>query len=466
MLRKYMRLILILFSSCLSLLSQELLQTYLIKDGNRYTTIIDRQGNVIVSYKEYEYIHYYGNYIGVKEDETLKEIFFLDANREMFPKVKHQHFLNWSNNVAYFKKGDLYGVMNKKGKILFEPQFEFVKVASFGHMIVTKNGYDGLIDTLGNIVIPFNIDKKSLYGAGIHNGKPIYSIVSDKSYETFIDLNGKERFSIPKSVGKIYNFTNEDITIYEKDSKYGYIDITGKVITPPKFEWAYPFRNGFAVVRSEYGRFGSDAYYGVIDSTGKYVIEPNLYNAFISDYSSDYFVLQRREVIKQDDWQRMYFHSYLVNKKGERVKEFKNTKMYGFHNGLARMVININPDFDPLTAKGSQVTEKEYFVTPQLEKKFEVKGAVQVGDFKSNYYGPYESSNIAEVSIYGPEGEGVYYTYIDTAGKILYIPEEYKHFLPEYRTTSSSVWYSSPYLYIIGGLLFGLVYARKRKQTA
>lgn len=58
----------------------------------------------------------------------------------------------------------------------------------------------------------------------------------------------------------------------EESQKYGYIDVYGKWVIPPKYDMVEGFSEGFAVVSSE----GS---YGFIDKTGKWVIPPKFSSA-------------------------------------------------------------------------------------------------------------------------------------------------------------------------------------------
>ena len=54
------------------------------------------------------------------------------------------------------------------------------------------------------------------------------------------------------------------------DSKWGYIDTTGKVVSEPQWDWAWSFSEGLACV-------AKDRKWGYIDTTGKVVIEPQWY---------------------------------------------------------------------------------------------------------------------------------------------------------------------------------------------
>ncbi len=56
------------------------------------------------------------------------------------------------------------------------------------------------------------------------------------------------------------------------ESKYGFIDKSGKVVIEPQFDDAEPFSEGLAKVEK-------DDKYGFIDKSGKVVIEPQFDDA-------------------------------------------------------------------------------------------------------------------------------------------------------------------------------------------
>src|SRR4051812_14853451 len=54
----------------------------------------------------------------------------------------------------------------------------------------------------------------------------------------------------------------------QQNGKWGYIDVSGKIVIEPRFAWAEEFSEGLAAFENEDGK------HGYIDETGKVVIEP------------------------------------------------------------------------------------------------------------------------------------------------------------------------------------------------
>ncbi len=63
--------------------------------------------------------------------------------------------------------------------------------------------------------------------------------------------------------------TNSERFLFMRDGKFGYIDRTGKIVIPAKFDFADDFSEGLAGV-------GIGERYGYIDATGKFVIPPHV----------------------------------------------------------------------------------------------------------------------------------------------------------------------------------------------
>lgn len=119
------------------------------------------------------------------------------------------------------------GMINRKGEEILHCEYQTIVDHTEGLIKAQKDNKWGFWDTLGHEVVPLIWDATSSYFEGL-------AVVGQ-----LVDTNDNEL-------------------------KFGYIDHQGKVVIPLKFQYAYPFQNGFAVVQN-YGKFG------MIDHTGKEV---------------------------------------------------------------------------------------------------------------------------------------------------------------------------------------------------
>lgn len=93
---------------------------------------------------------------------------------------------------------------------------------------------------------------------------------------------------------------SEGLAVVKRDGKYGFIDNTGQVVIPPKYDLVWDFSEGLARV-SQNGKAG------FIDNTGKVVI-PLKYDKAYSFYNGVAGVLDRSTG-----------EAFYINRQGERL---------------------------------------------------------------------------------------------------------------------------------------------------
>jgi len=205
-------------------------------------------------------------------------------------------------NLFPVKSGKDYQYVDKEGKIIINPQFEYASLfnnglalvrtsgdeSKFGYIqedgkyaitpsyksatnfsdglawVVTENGYPTAINTKGEIKFTLQeAEEVRLFKEGF----AAFS-VSDSS-ETkwgFVDKEGK--IKIPPQFTQVRDFSNGKCAVYSSsDVKWGFIDKEGKIAINYQFEFANNFKSGKAIVYS-----GGKA--GLIDEKGKYIINP------------------------------------------------------------------------------------------------------------------------------------------------------------------------------------------------
>lgn len=151
-----------------------------------------------------------------------------------------------------------------------------------------KEYYSGYIDSDGNVVIP-----------------PIYEIAEDfseglacvaelgwgKGYK-FIDTNGEVVIALKDGI-RVCGYFHEGLCVVSVDGKYGFIDRTGSMVIPPKFNGASGFDRGRALV--SFGESESGDNCGIIDRTGRFIVPPK-YNSFDYYWYTEDGLLRLRDV--------------------------------------------------------------------------------------------------------------------------------------------------------------------------
>lgn len=138
------------------------------------------------------------------------------------------------NGVAAVKKDNVWALVNKKGKNLTGK-------------------------TYGNVAM----DERKV---AVRNDR---AFVYHNFAYYMIDTSGK---TFGEKYEDVKPFNDETYAAVEKDGKWGFVDVNGKMVIKPQFNDARSFSNGLAAVKQ-------GGLWGFIDSTEKMVIEPQFNDA-------------------------------------------------------------------------------------------------------------------------------------------------------------------------------------------
>lgn len=192
---------------------------------------------------------------------------YVDANGKTVIDFKYDYATAFYNDVAIARIGDTYYVINPKGEVIFERDYEleFSDYYTTGdYIIFCQNDLYGVMDLSGNVICEVEFEE----------------------------------------IGSFY----EGVALFSKDDKIGCIDIKGNVILEPKYSYDknnIEFTYGMAIVQNEEGK------YGYIDTKGTEVI-----NCIYDD--ANYF-LGDIALVEIDDTEK------IINKQGEVVVEVGDT---------------------------------------------------------------------------------------------------------------------------------------------
>jgi hypothetical protein len=280
-----------------------------VKQGEKWG-YIDRKGKFLVQPKYYIAKSFSHNYavvaleqkVKVGEEEESKYVYGVidDTGKEIVPP-KYDNITEVSEDIidiVDMEKSGLFGYLNvKTGKPITDMKYEGANPFRDGRAAVKRGGKWGFIDNTGKEVIPPTFDDVRDFGEGLarayknlkwgfidKNGKEVISyryqnpgeatalpfasgmaIVRSGNGEGWIDKNGQ--FRIQPEYTDTRNFTHK-LAAVQKANKWGFIDVTGKLIIPIKFEEVKDFGDvGLAPYRE-------GNVWGFIDVKGTTVIKP------------------------------------------------------------------------------------------------------------------------------------------------------------------------------------------------
>ena len=171
------------------------------------------------------------------------------------------------------KYGLINGYINQKGKMVIQPKFESVSDFCNGLAAVAIKNAEGkrkygVIDKDGNYVIQPHYDSVYVWD-WMYEGLTLVMLDDKKVY---IDKNGKMIID-PQGMPVKKEYINDNpLLVIKQGDKYGYSS-NGKTVIKPEFDEATDFLSS-KHYPCPYAKVKINSKYGFIDKTGKYIINP------------------------------------------------------------------------------------------------------------------------------------------------------------------------------------------------
>lgn len=237
--------------------------------------------------------------------------------------------------------GDLYGYMDKSGKIVIEPTYLTAKPFSAGLAMVQVENKYGLIDNDNNPVIPIeyekiwypkesivrfkkegkygfiNLNTKRVIASGYSSATDFqndYAVVNDGNNYLLIDKNAKTQI-LPYSY---VDTGGEGKWMYSADSKFGFLENNGNVLCLPQYDLLMRYRE-------ERAGFAIDDTWGYLDDKGAIKIQAQY--PLVWDFVNGYARIIGR------------FGFGFIDKNGNTVLPTQYMEVRDFSEGLARIQV-------------------------------------------------------------------------------------------------------------------------------
>jgi hypothetical protein len=319
-------------------------------------------------------------------ETAMRKIFMVTLSILLFScQQKVKIFADDSMELFPLQMKEKYGFINRSGKIIIDPQYEYASNFSEGFAaIIDETGKYGFINNLGEITffpgatdlrkyqsgyaaIRFEkwgyIDKELKIAikpeyikcGNFSNGLAPVAVrddVTKKNYYTFIDEKGVPQFSGRFESAQEFN---NDLALVVLNNQSGFIDVSGNEVIKCSFYIARSFSDGFAAVavmengvvkwgfinkngdiviepkyenvdsfREGYAAVSIKGKYGLIDKTGKFIFPPKFEKLTSPNESMLRYFQNKWGYINMDG---KVIHKPFFDEAGE------------FSNGLARITI-------------------------------------------------------------------------------------------------------------------------------
>ncbi len=265
------------------------------------------------------------------------------------------------NEFHYLAKIDTkqehIGVIDMAGQEVLPMVYDdlYTKIC-YGNLIVSKESKYGVINIRGEEIIPLIYDKAVFdgYGKALALGEKIGGTDGEEQYQYgfwnfeghqlsdmvfsdavanifgyILQIEGNTYYTMDFNEGLTPFFTEDEESIVEESSMYGYLDRQGRVAIKPQFSSAEPFSDGLAKVGLPNGD-GDGELYGYIETSGKMVV-PAIYSA-VSPFVASL------GVVKTTDGEVI-----VIDKQGNRIMEVPgyDAEIIVDDNGLGLTLIKV-----------------------------------------------------------------------------------------------------------------------------
>lgn len=193
-----------------------------------------------------------------KEGEELYGFVDKKGRVAINPQFKKANYFCEGMAAVANSEGD-FGYIDKKGKYVINPQFEEAWQFKNGKAAVLMGDEWGFIDKKGKYIINPQFETASIF-----NGHCAAVRQGDKW--GFIDEDGKFVIN-PQFEGTAGFLFGEDYALVMSNEKFGFIDREGKYVINPQFKLATWFVDGIALAKS-------GEKWGVINEKGEYIVNP------------------------------------------------------------------------------------------------------------------------------------------------------------------------------------------------
>lgn len=192
----------------------------------------------------------------------------------------------------------IWGFMDRNGKVVIKPKYQYVHGFEDGVALCTKNKKDSsnetsfvVIDHDGKVLFEIDDDLRPLEGFGFQNGRMLL-VGSDVNY--LVDKKGKKT-KLPSKISGVGDFNGEYMIFRSEDGEYGVADINGEICIRPKYR-SIEFGMGNKFLASKSGKDETL----VLDVKGEVVKELD-YTAVSGIYNFGYEAMEGKRYVLLDE---------------------------------------------------------------------------------------------------------------------------------------------------------------------
>ncbi len=200
---------------------------------------------------------------------------------------------DFCSGVAIVKEGELYGLLNENGNYVIETKYEYIELFFYDRGIVTIGKKQYVINHKGKIISngylsinPFyhglalvkdKIDNQLLFGYIDLDGNEVIALQYEEANDFIEDraVIKKGNYQLIDRYGNtlqqyLYSYVGnicEGHLIYQSKDKYGFINESGNIVVNALYQHVEPYIDNVAIIQK-------DNRYGLLSQDGEEIIAP------------------------------------------------------------------------------------------------------------------------------------------------------------------------------------------------
>lgn len=210
-------------------------------NGPSYAGIVNRQGEMVITTKNYYPILGFSNGLAIARSRKTKKFGFLNRHGEEEIPCTWRSVGPFSEYMAAVVNDEkMCGYIDVTGRMVIPCQYREGWPFHDGLARVQKDNHIGMIDVRGNEVIPIQWTAMGDFSDGLAG-------VRDESGKLgFIDKTGN--VVIPCQWKEVWPFCEGRAVVQDFNKRLGFIDTSGKLVIPCRWKKVSFFQNGMARV--------------------------------------------------------------------------------------------------------------------------------------------------------------------------------------------------------------------------
>lgn len=314
-------------------------------------------------------------YPAYEKDQNQKLWGYIDANGDFKIEPKFQFAGNFDENgLAKIYDEEKMGLVNENCETIVPPIYDAISDLNEDVMSAVQGNNYSILDKSGNIL--FSSSDYLFLGISSEGYISAAKKAGDDVKMGYIDKNGKELIEPKYNIA--YDFKNGRALVRNAEDKYAIIDNTGKVIKELKYENVSPAEDNETFIFTDEKNL-----YGYLDKNGDVFIKPKFTNA--------YHYEDKMAIVSVEDTSKNIGKWGVIDKKGEYLIKPKYTSIAYLGGGLFSVSKDEIEGSEMYVKKaivnqnGKQLTGFEYYnIGGNKDKKID-NGYISVSDGKYTF---------------------------------------------------------------------------------